>query len=139
MENDLKLISKWILEPENSHPKIRVVNLVNNQYVISTLPTGENGFKFQTIRVPDGVYISPNMTQGGISPDMTIKVQAFFHRIDNPNSQPISFVHTYQPDFEDAGTGNWNPPPPPPPAPAFRTVNVTKQYEGGTFANQTIS
>ncbi|MFQ3609661.1 MAG: hypothetical protein SNJ55_13585, partial [Chloroherpetonaceae bacterium] len=70
---------------------------------------------------------------------MTIKVQAFFHRIDNPNSQPISFVHTYQPDFEDAGTGNWNPPPPPPPAPAFRRVNVTKQYDGGTFANQTIS
>jgi hypothetical protein len=138
-EVDLTLISKWIVEPQADHPRIRIENLANSQYVISTIPTGENGFRFQTIRVPDGIYVAPNNRLAGISPNMLVKVQSFFHRTDSPESQPITFVHTFEPDFENAGNGNWSPPSPPPPPPAFRVVNLTKTADGGIFNNQSIS
>gem|GEM_PF-1926380 len=138
-EVDLTLISKWIVEPQADHPRIRIENLANSQYVISTIPTGENGFRFQTIRVPDGIYVAPNNRLAGIRPNMLVKVQSFFHRTDSPESQPITFVHTFEPDFENAGNGNWSPPSPPPPPPAFRVVNLTKTADGGIFNNQSIS
>ncbi|MFQ3609658.1 MAG: T9SS type A sorting domain-containing protein [Chloroherpetonaceae bacterium] len=130
---DLALLAQWVqgqnLNVSGGRRPIQLESMIDGKYVFGSIPVGENAIVGQTIQAPVG-----NQTA-----DITIKVKAVFHRKDNPSEKPVVFIATYEPDLVADGIGRYPLPPPPPPAHAFRTVNVTKQYEGGTFANQTIS
>jgi hypothetical protein len=98
---------------EGSNPKLQLESSIDNRFTFRTIPVPAHSFKYQKIQAPTG----------SVSSDITVKIKAVLHRVDDPYAQPIVMIATYEPDAVDAGTGNW----PEPPQPA--TINVTESYE----------
>jgi hypothetical protein len=103
---DLDMIAGWT---KITNPSIQLESTTDGSFVFRTIPVPMSSFKNSIIKGPDGIWVGPGNYQMGSSPDMTIKIQATFHRQDDPSAQAIVSIITYEPAFENCGTGNWTP------------------------------
>lgn len=108
LNQDLNLLALWTLQ--GITPKLELESSVDGKFTFRSVPVPFDAFKYQRIQGP---YSSQ-------SSDITIKIKAVLHRIDDANAQPVLVVLTYEPDLVADGQGNYAQP---------FYVKVTREFE----------